>query len=50
MMNFLVYVLKVLELLLAMLELSNKDKKLEAVISGTRFLSRNKETAWKLAC
>ena len=41
-MNFLVNVLKVLELLLAMLELANKDKKLEAVISGTGFLSRNK--------
>ena len=41
-MNFLVNVLKVLELLMSMLELANKDKKLEAVISGTGFLSRNK--------
>ena len=45
-MIFLVNVLKVLGLLLSMLELANKDKKLEAVISGTRFLSRKKEGAW----
>ena len=41
-MNFLVNVLKVLEFLLSMLQLANKDRKLEAIISGTGFLSRNK--------
>ena len=40
-MNFL-NVLKVLEFLLSMLQLANKDRKLEAIISGTGFLSRNK--------